>query len=116
MEPTSSTDPTPAAASRPRRGGVFVTKVQVWVALVFMTAAFAAGFAVRGMQSSPVRGHVPVDVGDGSGSATDAPALSDAQLKGGLPEGHPAIDSSGDVVGDVTTTTHPPVTTTTTAP
>ncbi len=58
-------------------------KVKLWVAVVFMVLSFAGGFIVRGLSQPPqstVQGPVQV-----------APALSQQQLQGPLPAGHPGV-------------------------
>ena len=73
--------------SRGGIGAVLRLRVELWVVVVFMALAFGAGIVVTAMyEDSPE----PV-VGIQGGQVPIAPPLTDQDLSGGLPSGHPDI-------------------------
>lgn len=67
-------------------------KVEVWLAGVLMIIAFAVGFALHGLVNEPgtPAQQQPI-TGAPAGGVVPAAPLTDAQLQGGLPAGHPEV-------------------------
>ncbi len=81
--------------------GALRTRIELWIAVVFMVLAFAAGLAV-GVLAEPNATTPVVGVGQTTtgvpGSSNLAPPLTDEQLQQGLPPGHPGL-TGGDQSG-----------------
>jgi hypothetical protein len=74
------------------------TKVELWLVVIFMALAFGAGIAVMVMyeEPQPVAGvQQPV------GQFPQAPPLTDEQIQGGLPTGHPDLSGGTGATGAV---------------
>lgn len=69
--------------------------VRLWILLVFMVLGFGGGFFVRGLEQQPA------PPPPATGPVQQAPPLSDDQLKGNLPTGHPGVSSG--TAGDAAT-------------
>jgi hypothetical protein len=80
---------------RESRGGIFEVlriRVELWVVIVFMALAFGAGIVVTAMyDESP---EPVVGVQQPVGQVPIAPPLTDQDIEGGLPSGHPDIDDA----------------------
>ncbi len=83
-------------APSPRRGSALRLKVELWLALIFMTASFGAGLFVGNLSGSPQDSQGPVVEAPPAGDVP-APPLTDEQLDEGLPPGHPPIGGSAEV-------------------
>jgi len=83
------------STSRSGAGAALRTRVELWIAILFMVVAFGAGLTV-GVLAQPKEAPV-VGIGTGGiqapGSSLGgvAPPLSDEQLQQGLPSGHPSL-------------------------
>jgi hypothetical protein len=76
---------------------VLRVRIELWIAVVFMAAAFGAGMAVNAVsQPEPTPATASVD---GGGVLPFAPPLTDQQLQGGLPPGHPDLNGDGGTSG-----------------
>jgi hypothetical protein len=84
-------------ASPPTGAGTGLrTRIELWLAVVFMALAFGAGIAVRAI-SEPSQASVAVTTTDQTtGQITLAPPLTDAQIQQGLPPGHPDLSGGAD--------------------
>ncbi len=81
----------PLARGGARPGGLGTAlrlKIELWLAVVFMTLAFGAGVLVRGISEPPREPAVGVAP---AGMVPAAPPLTEDQLQQGLPQGHPDI-------------------------
>jgi hypothetical protein len=67
-------------------GEVLRVRVELWLVVVFMALAFGAGIVVTAMYDEPA----PV-VGVQDTTGVIAPPLTDDQIAGGLPSGHPDL-------------------------
>lgn len=74
------------ADAPPGVGSLLRIKVELWLAALLMAVAFGAGFLVQTLGSAGT-GAAPV-------GQTMAPALTDEQMQGGLPPGHPTIEGT----------------------
>jgi hypothetical protein len=86
---------------RPReaRGGIRSAvriRVELWLAVVLMAVAFAAGIAVRAMYEPPQAAVSVTSTDQSSGQVTLAPPLTDTQIQQGLPPGHPDLSGGQD--------------------
>ena len=83
-----------------RRGGGFVeilrVHVELWLVVVFMALAFGAGIVVTALYEEPQAEPV---VGVQTGAFPVAPPLTDDQIAGGLPAGHPALGGATGATG-----------------
>jgi len=83
-----------------RRGGGFVeilrVHVELWLVVVFMALAFGAGIVVTALYEEPQAEPV---VGVQTGEFPVAPPLSDDQIAGGLPSGHPDLGGATGATG-----------------
>ena len=82
-----------------RRGSAFGemlrVRVELWLVVVFMALAFGAGIVVTAMYEEPA-GPV-VGIADTTGQI--APPLTDDQIAGGLPSGHPGLTGATGATG-----------------
>jgi len=85
-----------------RRDGGFLeiarTKVELWLVVIFMALAFGAGIAVMVMYEEP---QPVVGVQQPAGQFPQAPPLTDEQIQGGLPTGHPNLGAGTGPTGAV---------------
>ena len=83
-----------------RRGGSFVeilrVHVELWLVVVFMALAFGAGIVVTALYEEPQADPV---VGVQTGGFPVAPPLTDDQIVGGLPSGHPDLGAATGATG-----------------
>lgn len=88
--------------TQPARGGGFVeiarTKVELWLVVIFMALAFGGGIAVMVMYEEP---QPVVGVQQPVGQFPQAPPLTDEEIQGGLPTGHPDLDGGTGATGVV---------------
>jgi hypothetical protein len=79
------------------RGGIGLalrTKIELWLAVVFMALAFGAGITIGVIAQhtdTPTMGVTQVNQAPGNFGV--APPLTETQIQQGLPTGHPAVDS-----------------------
>lgn len=82
-----------------RRGSAFGemlrVRVELWLVVVFMALAFGAGIVVTAMYEEPA---APV-VGITDTTGQIAPPLTDDQISGGLPSGHPGLTGATGATG-----------------
>lgn len=82
------------------RDGGFVeiarAKVELWLVVIFMALAFGAGIAVMVMYEEP---QPVVGVQQPVGQFPQAPPLSDEEIQGGLPTGHPDLGEATGATG-----------------
>jgi hypothetical protein len=74
-----------------RDGGVLEIariKVELWLVVIFMALAFGGGIAVMVMYEEP---QPVVGVQQPVGQFPQAPPLTDEEIQGGLPTGHPDL-------------------------
>lgn len=95
MTTTSEPAGRPEAGSPSGLGAALRLRIELWIALVFMALAFAAGVVIRGMAQSP---EPAVGVGPPTTTIPGAPQpggepppLTEEQIQGGLPQGHPDL-------------------------
>ena len=74
--------------SRGGIGAVLRLRVELWVVVVFMALAFGAGIVVTAMYEDSPEPVVGIQQG---GQIPIAPPLTDQDISGGLPSGHPDI-------------------------
>jgi hypothetical protein len=88
------------AGAGPAREGGFVeiarTKVELWLVVIFMALAFGAGIAVMVMYEEP---QPVVGVLQPAGQFPQAPPLTDEEIQGGLPTGHPDLGGATGATG-----------------
>ena len=73
-------------------GAVLRLRVELWVVVVFMALAFGAGIVVTAMYDEPQEPVVGFQ--QPAGGMPIAPPLTDQDLQGGLPSGHPDIEGT----------------------
>ena len=82
-----------------RRGSAFGemlrVRVELWLVVVFMALAFGAGIVVTAMYEEPA--DPVVGITDTTGQI--APPLTDDQIAGGLPTGHPGLTGATGATG-----------------
>lgn len=76
-------------------GAVLRLQIELWLVVLFMALAFGAGILVTALYEEP---STAVVGGDTTGQIT-APPLSDEQIQGGLPSGHPEIGGATGATG-----------------
>jgi len=83
-------------------GAALRTRVELWIAIMFMVVAFGAGLTVGVLAQPKEQPIVGVTTGGitqpGTGGIV-APPLSDDQLNQGLPAGHPSLTGATGAVG-----------------
>jgi hypothetical protein len=72
-------------------GTTLRTRVQLWIAVVFMAFAFGAGLTIGVIAHTTAPAIVDVAPASQAPAIGGAPPLSDQQLQQGLPSGHPAL-------------------------
>jgi hypothetical protein len=72
---------------------VLRTRIELWIAVVSMALAFAAGIAVSEVSQTPSPA-AAVTSTDTTTTFPFAPALTDQQIEQGLPSGHPEIGAT----------------------
>ncbi len=77
-------------------GEVLRVRVELWLVVVFMALAFGAGIVVTAMYDEPAP---VVGVQDTTGQFPVAPPLTDDQIAGGLPSGHPDLSAATGTTG-----------------
>ena len=65
-------------------------RVRLWVVVVLMALSFAGGFVIRGLAQPPPVQQPAMGV-EQPFPIAPAPPLSDSQIQGGLPPGHPSV-------------------------
>lgn len=73
-------------------------RIELWLAVVFVTFAFGAGIVVRGLSETstqPTVGVMPA----GQMQIPAAPPLTDEQIQQGLPAGHPVVGDQSQGTG-----------------
>lgn len=73
-------------------------RIELWLAVVFMTLAFTAGIVVRGMTETPSQPAVGVMPAEQIQMPT-APPLTEEQIQQGLPPGHPTVGDQSQGTG-----------------
>jgi len=71
-------------------GAVLRVRVELWVVVVFMALAFGAGVIVTALYEEPAAEPV-VGFQNPTGQVPIAPPLTDQEIQGGLPSGHPDV-------------------------
>lgn len=88
-----------------RRGGGLVeilrVNVELWLVIVFMALAFGAGIVVTALYEEPQAEPV---VGLQGTTGQIAPPLTDDQIAGGLPSGHPDLAGGTGATGSTGST------------
>lgn len=84
-------EPNDDTGTRGGLGAVLRLQIELWLVVLFMALAFGAGILVTALYEEPATAVVG---GDTNGQIT-APPLSDEQIQGGLPSGHPDIGATG---------------------
>jgi hypothetical protein len=85
-------------ADRSGVGSALRTRIELWIAMVFMVVAVGAGIAIGVLAQgrAPVVGIAPAGTTQVPGdSSMLAPPLTDEQLQQGLPSGHPTVGPTG---------------------
>jgi hypothetical protein len=68
-------------------------KIQLWLAIVFMALAFGAGMTIGVLSGHSGSTAVIAPTSQVPSNFGVAPPLTDQQLQGGLPAGHPEVGS-----------------------
>lgn len=76
-------------------GEMLRLRVELWLVVVFMALAFGAGIVVTAMYEEPA--DPVVGITDTTGQL--APPLTDDQIAGGLPSGHPDLGAATGATG-----------------
>ncbi|HZD16632.1 MAG TPA: hypothetical protein VE669_00675 [Actinomycetota bacterium] len=71
-------------------GALLRLRIELWLVVVFMALAFAGGIVVTALYEEEP-GRAGVDLQQPAGQLPVAPPLTDQQLQGELPAGHPDI-------------------------
>ena len=90
----STTSNTQDEGRRAAFGGALRTRIELWIAMVFMVVAFGAGITIGVLaqkDEAPVVGTGTVGAQVPGDSSVLAPPLTDEQLQAGLPSGHPTF-------------------------
>lgn len=90
----STTSNTQDEGRRAAFGGALRTRIELWIAMVFMVVAFGAGITIGVLaqpDETPVIGTGSVGTQVPGDSSILAPPLTDEQLQQGLPSGHPTL-------------------------
>ena len=94
----STTSNTQDEGRRAAFGGALRTRIELWIAMVFMVVAFGAGITIGVLaqkDEAPVVGTGTVGAQVPGDSSVLAPPLTDEQLQAGLPSGHPTLGPTG---------------------
>jgi hypothetical protein len=78
-------------------GSVLRVRIELWLVVVFMALAFGAGIVVTALYDEPAASSV-VGIQGTTGSFV-APPLTDDQIAGGLPSGHPDLGAGTGATG-----------------
>lgn len=78
-------------------GSVLRVRIELWLVVVFMALAFGAGIVVTALYDEPAASSV-VGIQGTTGSFV-APPLTDQQIAGGLPSGHPGLSGATGATG-----------------
>ena len=81
--------------SRGGLGAVLRLQIELWLVVLFMALAFGAGILISALYEEPTTGVV----GGGTVGQITAPPLTDQQIEGGLPSGHPDIGGATGATG-----------------
>jgi hypothetical protein len=92
MTDTSNDD-----GSRGGLGAVLRLQIELWLVVLFMALAFGAGILITALYEEPAATPV-VGVQDPAGAVV-APPLTDDQIQGGLPSGHPDLGGASGATG-----------------
>ena len=76
-------------------GEMLRVRVELWLVVVFMALAFGAGIVVTALYEEPAE---PV-VGTTDTTGQIAPPLTEDQIAGGLPSGHPGLTGATGATG-----------------
>lgn len=76
-------------------GAVLRLQIELWLVVLFMALAFGAGILISALYEEPTTGVV----GGGTAGQITAPPLSDQEIQGGLPSGHPDIGGTSGATG-----------------
>lgn len=87
------TGPEGSGERRPNEGsGLSLRlKVELWLALVFMAVSFGAGLIVGNLGGSSQDAEAPVVEAPSADVLPEAPPLTEEELEGELPPGHPPL-------------------------
>ena len=94
MSPKTTTGLTGSAhraSTRTGAGAGLRTRIELWLAVVFMALAFGAGIAVRAISEPSLATDAVTTTDQTTSQITLAPPLTDAQIQQGLPPGHPDL-------------------------
>jgi hypothetical protein len=75
------------------------TSVSLWIVVVMMAMSFGAGVIVKAIAEPTDQTTVPTTISTDAGQIV-APPLTDDQIAGGLPSGHPDLEDEADGQGD----------------
>ncbi len=78
-------------------GSVLRVRIELWLVVVFMALAFGAGIVVTALYDEPAASSVAGI--QGSTGSLVAPPLTDDQIAGGLPSGHPGLSGATGATG-----------------
>lgn len=88
-------------AAKQERGGspspfvaLMRTSVSLWIVVVMMAMSFGAGVIVKAIAEPTDAATVPTTISTDAGQIV-APPLTDDQIAGGLPSGHPDLEGGG---------------------
>jgi|GEM_PF-5443015 hypothetical protein len=70
-------------------GAVLRLQIELWLVVLFMALAFGAGILITALYEEPAT--TGVVGGQGTAGQISAPPLTDEDIQGGLPSGHPDI-------------------------
>jgi hypothetical protein len=90
-----ATNTTPDEGRGSAFGEMLRVRVELWLVVVFMALAFGAGIVVTALYDEPA---APV-VGISNTGGQIAPPLTDQQIAGGLPSGHPDLGTPTGATG-----------------
>lgn len=89
MEGTVGTDER-GGSRESRFGALLRLRIELWLVVVFMALSFAAGIVVTALYEEPAQQSI-VGSQQPADQAPIAPPLTDEQIQGGLPSGHPDV-------------------------
>lgn len=89
--------PNDETGSRGGLGAVLRLQIELWLVVLFMALAFGAGILITALYEEPTSPVVGIQ--DPTGQVV-APPLTDDQIQGGLPSGHPDLGGATGATGE----------------